>query len=126
QLAENQQVQAQLRQQLEEAQKQLQAQKETALAEQSKLEARARELQAAHAEVEQKIAALTEKLAKETEAGKSRNELEGELPNNKQGQEQLRQQLDDAQKHLQALKDKHVAEHSKLEAGSQALESAQA
>jgi len=58
-----QQTQAQLRQQLEEARSQLQAQKKNYLAEQSRLEARTKELQAAQPAVEQKVASLTETLA---------------------------------------------------------------
>jgi len=86
--------------------------------------------------VEQKVKLLTEKLATENqrpqggeqqagEIGKTRSELEAELAENKQIQARLRQQLEETQKQLEALKDNEIAQQSKLEAQTKELQAAQ-
>ena len=137
QLAENQQAQAQLRQQLEEH-------RATAGAE-GELPGRADQAGSADQGIAggpggggaEGQASLTEALAEETkrregaeqqagEIGQRRSELEAELAENKQAQARLRQQLEEVQRQLQALKENYIAERSRLEARMKELQAAQA
>src|SRR5262249_15962730 len=126
----NQQAQAQLREELEEAQRELRAERERSSVQQSK------ESGAGQADVLLGVKRLTEMLAEETKrrkeaeqrAGdfdKKRGELEAELTGNQQVQTRLRQDSDELQKQLQGLKETSGAEQTRLEARVQELQSAQ-
>src|SRR6185295_9419536 len=102
---------------------------------QSKLEARTKELEASQSPVEQKIASLTESIAKEAgqavddpsgDIAKRRSQLETELAETKQAQSRLREQLDEVQRQLKAIKETYFAEQTRLEGRIKGLQTAQA
>ena len=87
--------------------------------------------------MEQEVRRLTEALAAESrlrvgaeqkagEIEKHRAKLEAELAGNKQALEQLRQEMETAQKQLQAQQETSGVEQTKLEARTKELQSAHA
>ena len=96
----------QLQKQLDEAQKQRQAQQESSQAEQDRIEARAKKLQAAQAEVEQQVQRLATALTEETNRREGAEQQASEIVQKRSKLEvelgQLRQQMQEAQKELQA------------------------
>jgi len=129
-LARNAQAQAQLRQELDASQRQLNELQQSSQTEQKRFDTRSLELQAAMFEAEQQLKRLTGALALETKRRetaeeqtthicKQRNDLEGDLTKVKLAEGQLRQELEAAQKQLQALHDSSSSERTRLEARTQ-------
>jgi chromosome segregation ATPase len=132
-LAESQRLQARLRHELETSQQQLQAHRESSRAEKTRLEAQTQELQSTHAQVEQQAKDLTEALAQQTrrweigeqqsrELGQRHARLEAELSKNQDAQATLHRELGESQKQLEVHRENYLAEQSKLEARTKALE----
>ena len=118
----------QVRQELELSQKRQNEQLENSGAEQTKLQDRIKELQAVQTEVEQKVVTLTPALEQETkrregaeqqagELGQLRGKLETALAAARQEHANLRQELEQAQKQQQALRNSGE-EQSGLKPGS--------